>query len=93
MRVVLVLNADYSPMNITSLKKSFKLIFKGKAEIVSEDHSFTVTTDKRIFYKPSIIRLVKYVSYPYKRTVDNHIYGNKKAPSAASGKALYSPLS
>lgn len=67
MRVVLVLNADYSPMNITSLKKGFKLVFKGKAEVVSEDNAFSIVTDKRTFYRPSIIRLVKYVSYPYKK--------------------------
>jgi hypothetical protein len=31
---VLVLNADYTPLNVTSLRRGFVLVIKGKAEIL-----------------------------------------------------------
>ncbi len=64
---VLVLNMDYNPINITSLKNGFRLVFKGKAEIVSYDkNSFIITTYER-YLKPTVIRLLKYVVVPYRK--------------------------
>ncbi len=37
MNDVLLLNQDYSPLKITSLKRGFKLVFKGKAEVIHYD--------------------------------------------------------
>jgi len=34
MEKVLVLNNDYTPLNVTTLNRGFKLVYKGKAEIV-----------------------------------------------------------
>ena len=34
MESILVLNADYTPINITDIKRAFNLIYKGKAEII-----------------------------------------------------------
>ena len=36
MSVVLVLNSDYSPLNVTSLQRGFVLVDKGKAEIIKK---------------------------------------------------------
>jgi 5-methylcytosine-specific restriction endonuclease McrA len=64
---VLVLNMDYSPINITTLQKGFKLVFKGKAEVVSHDDSNPIMTGSKTFRRPSVIRLLKYVYLPYKK--------------------------
>jgi hypothetical protein len=34
MTKVLVLNADYTPLNVTSLNRGFNLVYKGKAEVI-----------------------------------------------------------
>lgn len=63
---VLVLNADYSPLNVTSLQRGFNLVYKGKAEVVkSADKS--IITDTKEYERPLIIRLLNYVKYVYRR--------------------------
>ena len=37
MENILLLNQDYTPLNVTTLKRGFKLVFKGKAEVISHD--------------------------------------------------------
>jgi 5-methylcytosine-specific restriction endonuclease McrA len=59
---VLVLNADFTPLNITSLQKSMKLILKGKAEILKEDLEKILTVSGE-FIRPLIIRLFNYVKF------------------------------
>ena len=34
---VLVLNSDYTPLNVTSVRKGFVLVIKGKAEVLKKD--------------------------------------------------------
>ena len=34
---VLVLNSDYTPLNVTSVRKGFVLVIKGKAEVLKQD--------------------------------------------------------
>ena len=63
---VLVLNADFSPLNVTSLQRGFNLVFKGKAEVVKSADTFIVT-DKKVYERPIIIRLLNYVKYVYRR--------------------------
>ena len=36
--VVLVLNQDYEPLNVTNLPRAFRLVFGAKAEILEFDH-------------------------------------------------------
>jgi len=63
---VLVLNADYTPLNVTSLQRGFNLVYKGKAEVVkSADKS--IITDTKEYERPLIIRLLNYVKYVYRR--------------------------
>ena len=37
MEKVLVLNADFTPINVTSVARGFNLVNKGKAEIIKSD--------------------------------------------------------
>ncbi len=66
--VVLVLNADYLPINVTTFKKAFKLVYKGKAEIV-ENTGDVMITYKKTYSKPSVIRLMNYVYIPHRKVI------------------------
>ena len=60
---VLVLNASYEPLNVTTVRRAHVLVFKGKAELIEELdqplHSASST-----FPWPHVIRLVTYVRVP-----------------------------
>lgn len=59
---VLVLNADYSPINVTSVYRGFTLVNKGKAEILkSSDNPILSGLNKYI--RPTVIRLFNYVKW------------------------------
>ena len=64
---VLVLNMDYTPLSVTDLFRGFKLVFKGKAEIVEHHENNPIITGDTTFKRPSVIRLLKYVVLPYKK--------------------------
>lgn len=58
---VLVLNASYEPLNITSWKRAVVLIIKDKAEQV--EHNGKMVYEN--FPLPSVIRLRQYIRVPY----------------------------
>ena len=62
MNRVLVLNADYSPINVTSQKRGFNLVYKGKAEVLKSSDN-PIYAGYENFVRPLIIRLLKYVKY------------------------------
>ena len=62
MNNVLVLNSDYSPLNITSLQRGFVLVDKGKAEVVKKGEKDIVTSIGN-FTRPVIIRLLNFIRY------------------------------
>jgi CRISPR/Cas system Type II protein with McrA/HNH and RuvC-like nuclease domain len=62
MEVVLVLNSDYSPLNVTTLHRGFVLVDKGKAEVVKKGVNDIVTTVGN-FVRPVIIRLLSFVRF------------------------------
>jgi 5-methylcytosine-specific restriction endonuclease McrA len=64
---ILVLNSTYQPINTTTLARGFKLVFKGKAEILEHLSDSPILTDKKTFQRPTVIRLLKYVSVPYRK--------------------------
>lgn len=66
METVLVLNYDYSPLNVTSLRRGFVLVDKGKAEILKK-YDEPITTTIGEFVKPLIIRLLKFINYHNKK--------------------------
>ncbi len=59
---VLVLNYDYTPLNVTSVKRGFVLVDKGKAEIVKSDDN-PIVTGYKTYVRPVIIRLLKYIRH------------------------------
>ncbi|MEB3190749.1 MAG: HNH endonuclease [Snowella sp.] len=59
---VLVLNASYEPLNITSWRRAVVLLLKGKAEQL-EHNGQLIYQDLPI---PTVIRLRQYVKVPYK---------------------------
>jgi 5-methylcytosine-specific restriction endonuclease McrA len=64
---VLVLNMDYTPINVTDLFRGFNLVFKGKAEIIEHHEKNPIITPKTTYKRPSVIRLLRYVFLPYKK--------------------------
>ena len=62
MQQVLVLNFDFTPLNVTSLQRGFILVNKGKAEIIEADSNPIVTAYKE-YVRPLIIRLLRYITY------------------------------
>jgi 5-methylcytosine-specific restriction endonuclease McrA len=59
---VLVLNSDYTPLNVTSVRKGFGLVIKGKAEVLKQDAE-KLSTSVKEYVKPLIIRLLSYVKF------------------------------
>lgn len=59
---VLVLNASYEPLNITSWRRAVVLLIKGKAEQV--EHNGRYVYAETLW--PTVIRLRHYVRVPYK---------------------------
>lgn len=62
MEQVLVLNFDYTPINVTSMKRGFNLVYKGKAEVIKSDTNDLIAGVKR-YIKPIIIRLLNYIKH------------------------------
>ena len=60
---VLVLNASYEPLNITTWKRATVLTLKGKAETLEEDPSLSLREDLKL---PTVIRLRNFIRIPYK---------------------------
>jgi 5-methylcytosine-specific restriction endonuclease McrA len=63
MQQVLVLNASYEPLNVTTVRRAHVLVFKGKAEVVEElGQALRSATDT--YPWPHVIRLIAYVRVP-----------------------------
>ena len=58
---VLVLNNDFTPITITDFSRGFKLVYKGKAEIIEHIESNPIITEQKVYKRPSVIRLLKYI--------------------------------
>jgi 5-methylcytosine-specific restriction endonuclease McrA len=60
---VLVLNATYEALNVTSLQRAVKLVFAGKAEVLHHNERLlrSATIEMRM---PSIIRMLYYIRRP-----------------------------
>lgn len=61
---VLVLNASYEPLQITSVRRAVLLLLKEKAELV-EAAGTRLRAERTLMPVPVVIRLVKYVSIPH----------------------------
>ena len=65
---VLVLNQNYEPLNVCSVRRALVLLFRGKAENV-EIAETVVRSVSREFAVPSVVRLERYVHAPRRRVV------------------------
>jgi 5-methylcytosine-specific restriction endonuclease McrA len=63
MQNVLVLNASYEPLNVTSVRRAYVLVFKGKAELI-EQLEEPLHSASDTYPWPHVIRLVQYVRVP-----------------------------
>lgn len=68
---VLVLNSDFRPINITTLRRGFNLVYKGRAEIVDHHKNNSIESSVGHFKRPSVIRLINYVYLPFKKVPMN----------------------
>lgn len=62
-RSVLLLNQNYEPLNITTLRRAIGLILAGKAEVVEEDSEW-IRSSRLTMRAPSVLRLQYYVRRP-----------------------------
>ena len=61
---VLVLNASYEPLNITTWRRAMVMLLKGKAEGLEHDASRPIRADT---LQPTVIRLRQFVRVPYRQ--------------------------
>ena len=72
MEKVLVLNADFTPINITSVYRGFTLVSKGKAEVIKASDN-PILSGMGEFIRPLIIRLLNFVKYrAHKLKINRH---------------------
>ena len=65
-RSALVLNQNYEPLNVCSVRRAFVLVYRGKAEVL-EDADERIHGVGRLFQLPSVIRLSQHVRRPQPR--------------------------
>ena len=61
---VLVLNASYEPLNITSWRRAMVMMLKGKAESIEDNFTRKIREGT---YLPTVIRLKYYVKVPFRQ--------------------------
>ena len=63
---VLILNANFEPLHVSSTKRALGLLFAGKAEVIINGRGL-IHTSSKAFDIPSIIRLSKMIRRPRPR--------------------------
>jgi len=66
---VIVLNSDYSFLNIVSWQKAFKLIAKEKATVVKWADNCIKTATGQVCKIPAVLKLIKFIRTIYKTRV------------------------
>jgi CRISPR/Cas system Type II protein with McrA/HNH and RuvC-like nuclease domain len=69
---VLVLNYDYTPLNITTMRRGFVLVDKGKAEIIKSDDN-PIVGGYKTYIRPVIIRLLHYIKHKVRHIRPNRV--------------------
>jgi 5-methylcytosine-specific restriction endonuclease McrA len=65
----LLLNGDYSPLRVVSLKRGVSLVLAGKAEVIEEDEDEVLRSSRMQMAAPTVIRLTRFVKVPYRATL------------------------
>ena len=68
MSQVLVLNASYEPLNITTWRRATVLMLKGKAESLEENSNHEIRNNIKL---PTVIRLRYFIKVPYRELALN----------------------
>ena len=68
MSQVLVLNASYEPLNITTWRRATVLMLKGKAESLEENPNHQIRNNLKL---PTVIRLRYFIKVPYRELALN----------------------
>lgn len=63
---MLVLNQNYEPLNVCTVRRAMLLVFCGKAEVL-EVYGSTLASGARTFVAPSVVRLIYMIRRPRPR--------------------------
>jgi 5-methylcytosine-specific restriction endonuclease McrA len=63
---VLVLNASYEYLNVTSIRRAISLVLKKKAEVVEASDDRVIHGIGRRIKMPSVVRMLYYIRRPFK---------------------------
>jgi 5-methylcytosine-specific restriction endonuclease McrA len=63
---VLLLNQNYEPLNVCTMRRAIVLVIVGKAEVLENSRGY-IHTSTRAFPRPSVIRLVYMIHRPHPR--------------------------
>jgi len=66
---VLVLNQNYEPLSVCSIRRAIVLIFLGKAEMIEPWDGKVIRSVFKKYPVPSVVRLALYVQRPRKRVL------------------------
>jgi 5-methylcytosine-specific restriction endonuclease McrA len=67
---VVLLNADWQPLNVIDYRRALKLVYKGRAEIVAYSKRFFFRAEgKTKVYVPKLIRLLRFIVTIYRTKV------------------------
>lgn len=66
-RNVLVLNQNYEPLSVCTVKRAIVLVYLGKAEIIEKHDGYMIRSVSLSFQVPSVVRLGFYIKVPNKR--------------------------
>ena len=62
----LVLNSDFRPISVCSVKRAFVLVFMNKVEMVSSFNGDKFHTVDKAYNIPAVVRLQNYINVPYR---------------------------
>ena len=66
-RRALVLNQNYEPLNVCSVRRAFVLVLHGKADVLTEGEDPLIGAEDSLYVTPSVIRLRHFVRRPHPR--------------------------
>lgn len=65
----ILLNADYSFLNLVNWKRALCLLAKGKVEVVKDSHATVLSSAGRVHRLPAVLRLIKLIRTIYRAGV------------------------
>ncbi len=66
-RAVLVLNQNYEPLSVCTVKRAVVMLFLGKVELVEKYDGYRLHSVTLVVPVPSVVRLGFYVKFPQKK--------------------------